>query len=41
MKTKLTKETIEKLKERKASKVLNGELIHKHHEKTRDTQFSK
>lgn len=41
MKTKLTKEAIEKLKEMKASKVINGELIHKHHEKTRDTQFSK
>lgn len=41
MKTKLTKETIEKLKEMKASKVMSGELIHKHHEKTRDTKFSK
>ena len=41
MKTKLTKEKIEELKEMKASKVMNRELIHKHHEKTRDTQFSK
>ena len=41
MKTKLTKESIEKLKEIKTSKVINGELIHKNHEKTRDTKFSK
>ena len=41
MKTKLTKETIEKLKEMKTSKAINGELIYKSHEKTRDTKFSK
>ena len=41
MKTKLTKETIEKIKETKASKVINGELIYKRDEKTRNTKFSK
>ncbi len=41
MKTKLTKETVDKLKALKTSKVVSGELIHKHNEKTRDTKFSK
>jgi len=41
MKTNLTKESIEKLKEMKTSKIITGELIYKNHEKTRDTKLSK
>jgi hypothetical protein len=41
MKTNLTKESIEKLKGMKTSKMITGELIYKSHEKTRDTKLSK